>query len=247
VFADGLTTPWGITIINNDTIAVAVRGHEDGIHFYDYSGNEYPDSNHHTEARYMSVVDKDTIIFTYDGNYVESFNRFDHSQKGFFDLEPDSGVDLDLRGIASLNADEFLVVVGIDQSIMKCAMDTQLCSIWLNMHTNGLTFDPTNILIFEDLVYVTDGTANKVYVLTLDGHLISSLPGINMGDMASPTQLAIRPGLYAPFSSVITGSTVFTAVAGEELAFPLDYRDCLNNSITVADGLPFPNRLTTYV
>ena len=104
---------------------------------------------------------------------------------------------------------------------------------------------PRSITVDEEkeLVYVLFTISSQVGVFTFDGGLPIAEIGSKPGDLPSPTQMAIRPGFFAPLSSIVDEATEF--VAGLRILLPLDLRDDNNNAIITGD-LPDPSRFFGY-
>ena len=78
--------------------------------------------------------------------------------------------------------------------------------------------------------------------MTTAGHIFTTLD-IDFGDLDSPIDMAIRPGTFAPLST-ITIPDELIALAGESIELQLTLRDVRNSPIT--SSLPDPNRFTCF-
>jgi len=97
--------------------------------------------------------------------------------------------------------------------------------------------------VYENIVYVSEFTRYRMYALTMTGVLLDTLQ-IVMGDLGSASQIAMRPGLFAP-PSTIEAPAETTAETGEVVKLPLDLRNDKNDVITTAP-FPDPRRITVY-
>ena len=128
-----------------------------------------------------------------------------------------------LRGIAALRAKgTFLVVVIMEVSnvqlsrIYECpiAPSSTLsitiggCSIFALQPGEEDEWDPFGLLYDEDknFVFVSDQGHDKIHIFDANGNFISRLEE-DRGDLASPTGIAIQPGIFAPLSQVIPPSS----------------------------------------
>jgi len=158
----------------------------------------------------------------------------------------DAGYTEQFRGIAILpNKVDFLVVGYTSDWIYKCPVNPNVgdCKIWAHSNTpfptEGHPWSLTLIAIHDNIVYIPDYLWYKMYAMTLNGVFLTALD-IKMGAFDTPSALAIRPGLFAPLSSVSLPSTSLTA--GQAVNLLLDLRDGLNQPIT--SPYPDPSRIS---
>jgi len=134
----------------------------------------------------------------------------------------------------------------VDARIYSCSISSgsSSCQVWYRESTESFTH-PSRITVDEEkeLVYVLFSVSSQVGVFTFDGGLPIAEIGSKRGDLPTPTQMAIRPGFFAPLSSIVDEATEF--VAGLRILLPLDLRDDNNNAIITGD-LPDPSRFSCY-
>ena len=132
-----------------------------------------------------------------------------------------------LRGVAfSKLLGEFFYVREVLGRVSRC-FKSETASIGYECPTfaenpQGRAWDPHGAIVddVKQVVYVSDMEFSSVHVFALDGTYLGPLEQTR-GFLSQPTTMAIKPGPYAPVSSL---AVLATAVAGEEIAIPLTLR-----------------------
>ena len=143
--------------------------------------------------------------------------------QGNWDLENFQAVAI------SRSSDAFFYVSKAFARVSKCLFksDSEIASLGHECPTfadlaGGRNWDPHGVTVddVKQVVYVSDMEYSSVHVFKLDGLYLGPLQQTR-GFLSQPTTMAVKPGLYAPLSSL---AALATAVAGEEIAIPLTLR-----------------------
>jgi len=240
-FADNLSYIRTLLRIDEQTIAVT---HFDGINFFDLEGNNSTSKstiNHYHGATDVSLANDNVLLF------VE--RTFDEVMKICLDkscplekIVDRENTDANVKIVVTIpESDNYLAVHGDTNEIEMCCFNDGECSLWMK-GVSYQNFDPYDLMIVDSIVYTMDYSFDKIWASTLRGGFIETVD-IAVGDYNSPTQLAFRPGIFAPLSTIITESSDDLAYnAGEQISFPLELRDDRNNAIITP--FPDPNRFT---
>jgi len=241
-FADNIELPFGLLKVDDETIAFACYS---GILFFDLEGNDsttYSKIVNGLGAKHTTLVDDNVIFFK---DYRERVQRacLDNSCSQRTTIIKE--FDIELRGIAVIpNSDNYLVVEWSDKVIWMCSMSSSTeCSVFAEEGI-VLAWHSIDLMIADSVVYVLDYSYDKIWAYTLEGELIYDLD-LAIGDFNMASQLAIRPGIFAPLSKIIiTETSDLTFTAGELMSFSLDLRDDRSNAITAS--YPDPSRFTVF-
>jgi len=169
------------------------------------------------------------------------------------DLSIIGSVDFQAIAAGLPDSDSFLFADFDGGRIFKCSAAWSTmndCTVWANeLDPVFATYEDCEfsaISIVHSVVYVADQTGDRIYAFTLKGVYLGILD-VRIGAYGLATTLAIRPGVFAPLSTIATPPRT-TLTAGEQINLSLDLRDGSNAPITSTSSspLPQPDRFTSF-